>query len=148
MFTLISTALGFFTSFLPSVMQYFTAKQDHKNELEKMKAQAEIAKAAHGQKLEMVNVDAEIREIESLHKHDAAQKKDGWIGSYQASVRPTITYLFMALFLAVEVTALVQLVKMGTEMSDALDTLWSQEIMGLFSAIIAFWFGKRTFSSK
>jgi len=148
MFTLISTALGFFTSFLPSVMQYFTAKQDHANELEKMKAQAEIAKAAHGQKLEMVNVDAEIREIESLHKHDSEMKKDGWIGSYQASVRPTITYLFMALFLAVEITALVQLVKMGTAMGDALSVLWNHEIMGLFSAIIAFWFGKRTFSKK
>ena len=142
MLTLLGSALGFFTSFLPSVMDYFQDKQDKKHELEMMDKQMQMADKTAGHKLEAMNVEADIREIESLHRHD---KPSGvsWIDGLSKSVRPVITYFFFAMFMTVEITAYFSLVVAGLEVSDALAIIWNEEIMGLFAAVLSFWFGGR-----
>ena len=138
MLTLLGSLLGFGTSFLPKVMDYFQDKADKKHELEIMTRQAEI-------NLDVTAIDANIREVETIHEHDAALDGGGFINSLRASVRPVITYLFMGLFLAVEISTYVLLLNKGLSPGDALVASWNDQIMAMWAAILAFWFGGRQF---
>ena len=141
MFTLIGSALGFATSFLPKIMDYFQKKEDNKHELKMLAVMAE-------NKREEIALDAEIREVETIHQHDSKISGGKFIDGLRASVRPVITYLFVALFIFVEVSAYVIMLNQGISVLEASQMVWSAEINGLFAAIISFWFGGRTFGKK
>jgi len=138
MLTLLGSLLGFGTSFLPKVMDFFQDKSDKKHELAVMERQAEI-------NLDATAIEANIREVETIHEHDAALDGGGFINGLRASVRPVITYLFMGLFLAVEISTYVLLLNKGLSPGDALVGIWNDQIMAMWAAILAFWFGGRQF---
>lgn len=138
MLSLLGSLLGFGTSFLPRVLDFFQDRADKAHELEIMTRQAEI-------QLDRTAIDANIREIETIHEHDAQLDGGGFINGLRASVRPIITYLFMFLFIAVEVTTYVLLLDNGITPGDALLNVWNDEVMAMWSAILAFWFGGRQF---
>ena len=141
MLTLLGSLLGFGTSFLPKVMDYFQDKADKKHELAGMEKQAQI-------QLDRTVIDANIREVETIHEHDAALDGGGFVNSIRASVRPVITYLFMGLFLGVEITTYYLLVQNGAPPGDALVSIWDEQIMAMWASILAFWFGGRQFAKK
>ena len=138
MLTLLGSLLGFGSSFLPKVMDYFQDKADKKHELEIMVRQAEI-------QLDKTAIDANIREVETIHEHDAAIDGGGFMNAIRASVRPVITYLFMGLFIGVEVTTYYLLIQQGVAPGVALVAAWSDQVMAMWSSILAFWFGGRQF---
>ena len=138
MLTLLGSLVGFGSSFLPKVMDYFQDKADKKHELALITKRAEI-------ELDKTAIDANIREVETIHEHDAALDGGGFINGLRASVRPVITYLFMGLFLAVEISTYVLLLNKGLPPGEALVGIWNDQIMAMWSAILAFWFGGRQF---
>lgn len=142
MLSLLGSLLGFGTSFLPKVMDFFQDKQDKKHELAVMEVQIRQQKELASQKLEAINVEADIREIESLHK---SMQPTGvkWIDGLRGSVRPVITYAFFGLFIFVEVSAYLSLTAAGVSGLDAVNAVWDEETKALFAAVIAFWFGGR-----
>jgi hypothetical protein len=141
MLSLLGTLLGFGTSFLPKVMNFFQDRADKKHELAVMTKAAEI-------QLDRTAIDANIREVETIHEHDASLDGGGFINALRASVRPVITYLFMALFIAVEITTYMLLLDKGIDPGDALLNVWNDEVMAMWSAILAFWFGSRSYGRK
>jgi hypothetical protein len=145
MLSLLGSLLGFGTSFLPKVMDFFQDKQDKKHELAVMEVQIRQQKELAAQKLEAINVEADIREIESLHK---SMQPTGvkWIDGLRGSVRPVITYSFFGLFIFVEVSAYLSLTAAGVSGLDAVNAVWDEETKALFAAVIAFWFGGRAIS--
>tara|TARA_R100001377_G_C3185913_1_gene108541 strand:+ start:422 stop:844 length:423 start_codon:yes stop_codon:yes gene_type:complete len=138
MLTLLGSLLGFGSSFLPKVMDYFQDKADKKHELEIMVRQAEI-------QLDKTAIDANIREVETIHQHDAAIDGGSFVNAIRASVRPVITYLFMGLFIGVEVATYYLLIQQGVAPGDALVASWSDQVMAMWASILAFWFGGRQF---
>ena len=145
MLSLLGSLLGFGTSFLPKVMDFFQDKHDKKHELAVMEVQIRQQKELAAQKLEAINVEADIREIESLHK---SMQPTGvkWIDGLRGSVRPVITYSFFGLFIFVEVSAYLSLTAAGVSGLDAVNAVWDEETKALFAAVIAFWFGGRAIS--
>jgi hypothetical protein len=143
MFTALSAAIGFFGSWMPSIINYFQDKQDKKHELQVLEVQMKMQEAGHVQKLEEINVTGDIEEMKSLHRHD---KMTGvrFIDGLRGSVRPVITYIFFCLFVFVEVTAYIALTAAGVDSITALGTVWSNDVMALFSCVMAFWFGNRS----
>tara|TARA_R100001082_G_scaffold62106_1_gene34724 strand:+ start:1458 stop:1796 length:339 start_codon:yes stop_codon:yes gene_type:complete len=98
------------------------------------------------QKLQMVNVEADIRETEALHKEHAqiTKKSSQFIIDLSASVRPVITY-----FLFFSYVGLVILLAFGYIDNDMFALLWAVDGMApIFGAVISFWFGQRTFNRK
>jgi len=142
MLSLLGSLLGFGTSFLPKVMDFFQDKQDKKHELAVMEVQIRQQIELATQKLEAVNVEADIREIEALQK-SMQPTGSNLIDGYRATVRPTITYAFFLLFIFVEVAAYLSLTAAGISGLDAVQTIWDQETKALFAAVISFWFGGR-----
>ena len=142
MISLLGSLLGFGTSFLPKVFEFFQDKSDKKHELAVMEVQIRQQKELATQKLEAVNVDADIREIESLHK---SMQPTGvkFIDGLRGSVRPVITYAFFGLFIFVEVSAYIGLTAQGVSALDAANATFDEDIKALFAAVLSFWFGGR-----
>tara|TARA_R110002012_G_scaffold21607_1_gene75267 strand:- start:1104 stop:1553 length:450 start_codon:yes stop_codon:yes gene_type:complete len=142
MLSLLGSLLGFGTSFLPKVMDYFQDRSDKAHELQVMEVQIRQQKELASQKLEMVNVEADIREIEALQK---SMQPTGvaWVDGLRGSVRPVITYAFFGLFVFVEVSAYLSLTAAGVSGLDAVNAVWDEDTKALFAAVIAFWFGGR-----
>ena len=146
MLTLISSVLGFGTSFLPKILGFFEEKRDQAHELRMMDKQLEMQIQLGNQKMQMMNVEADIRETETLHKTHAQITKKGsqWVINLSASVRPVITYcVFFSYF------TLVLLLAFGYIDNAMFALLWAADGMApLFAGIVSFWFGQRTFNRK
>jgi len=144
--TIIGSLLGFGTSFLPEVLNYFKRGQEQKYELQRMQMEMEIMAKRSELKIAELDKQAEIKETEGLYKHDNVDA-GGFINALRGSVRPIITYAFFGLFVAIKVTALLSLMNQtGMQLNMALSTIWDDQTAGLFAAIMSFWFGNRAVS--
>ena len=142
MLSVIGSSLGLFSSApIPKVMDMWQDRADKAHELAVMKAQAEIS-------LDQTAIDANIREVESIHQHDSNIKGSIWVENTRALVRPIMAYSFMALFFAVEILAFVTLIKAGAGAGDALQQIWDDRVMALWACILTFYFGGRQFNKK
>jgi len=72
MLTIISTALGFFTSLVPNVLDYFKQKRDQDHELAMIDAQTQAQLAIGQMQLEATVTDAQLKEIQAAHKEQAS----------------------------------------------------------------------------
>ena len=145
MITLLGSLLGFGTSFLPEVLNYFRAGQEHKHNLERMSLEMDMMAKRNELKLDIMDKQAEIKETEGLYKHDSMDA-GGFINALRGSVRPVITYVFFGLFVAIKVTALLALMNAGNDLGRPLSLIWDGATAGLFAAIMSFWFGGRAVS--
>tara|TARA_Y100001938_G_C8017968_1_gene393643 strand:- start:245 stop:691 length:447 start_codon:yes stop_codon:yes gene_type:complete len=145
MLSLLGSLMGFGTSFLPKVMDYFQDKQDKAHELRLMDKQLENQKVLGAQKLQMTHVEADIRESEALLKHDAKlqNKASPWVVNLAASVRPVVTYL---LFL--EIFVLTFAVQFDWMDQEQYQLIWNNEMQAVWAGIVSFWFGSRTMARK
>ena len=87
MLTLLGSLLGFVTSAFPDLLGLFRDWQDRKHELAILDRQMEQMKLGHQQRLEEIEVQADIAESKALYRHD---KPVGvaWVDALRASVRP------------------------------------------------------------
>ncbi len=145
MMTLLGSLLGFSTSFLPEILNYFKASQDHKHNLERMKVEMDMMTKRNELKLNIIDKQAEIKETEGLYKHDAMDA-GGFVNALRGSVRPVITYCFFALFVAVQAVVIMRVMAEGGNWTEAVPLMWTAETQGVFAAIMSFWFGNRAVS--
>jgi hypothetical protein len=145
MLSLLGSVLGFGTSFLPKVMDYFQDKQDKAHELQLMDKQVEQQRALGEIKLQTMHVEADIRESEALLKHSAKLQRSAspWVSDLAASVRPCLTYL-----LALEFGVLTLCVSMDWMTPEQYQMIWNDEFQAVWAAVVSFWFGSRTMARK
>ena len=135
MIELLGSLLGFGTSFFPSVLEYFQDSKDKKHELamlDKTKEweykEAQVTAEQHNVALEL---ESELESIKGAHKSNV-KTGIGFIDGLRGSVRPIITYWFMALYSYSKYTDYTQ----GA-------VLWTEPDRAIFATIISFWFGDR-----
>ena len=145
MLSLVGSILGFGTSFLPKVLGYFEEKRDQAHELQMMDKQLEQQLQIGKQKMQMMNIDADIRETETLHKEHASitSKSSQWCVNLSASVRPIITYC-----LFIEFAILTLSVNMDWITAQQYTMIWNNEFQAVWAAVVSFWFGQRSFNRK
>ena len=145
MLSLIGSLLGFGTSFLPKVLSFFEEKRDQAHELKLMDKQLEQQIKLGEQKLQFINVDADIREPEALQKNQAqiTMKSSTWVVNLSATVRPVMTYL-----LFIEFMVLTFMLAFNWIDLQMYDRIWSNEIQAVWAAVVSFWFGQRSFNRK
>ena len=147
MLSLLGAALGFGTSVIPSIIQIFTQKQADAQELKMLEAKGKYAAQLSELKLDELDAKADISETEGIYASmRAANAKSGFAAALSGSVRPVITYLFVAFFLMVKVTTLTYAMNNGADFRDAVNSVWSDDVNLLFTSIISFWFGSRQFA--
>lgn len=156
MLSLLGTLLGFGTSVIPSILDIFKEKSKRAADLEELKLRAELQ--ARGIDLNIKQIQAQVEvenaktnaeEAKGLYAHDASLKGGGaFIDGMRSSVRPVLTYVFFGLFVTIKICALIAYMRSGIGFVDSIPKLWDEETAGLFSAVVAFWFGNRAFSKK
>lgn len=161
MIALFSALLGFFSSAVPDFIKLFRDSRDRAHEITLLKLQMEyerekIASTAND------NAQARSMQLQAIEMQAAASEqlalnarvKDSltgihWVDALAGSVRPMITYAFFALYFLIKCAQFSLLVAPtlpwhnGMTMPQALVSLWTQEDVAIFSAIMAFWFGQR-----
>ena len=161
MLSILSAILGFATSGLPSVLDFFKQKGDQKHEREmaqiEMQRAMEMAKAGYASqerieelRTDQVEMQTYAEERAALYKHDEklSDNASPWVTNLRASVRPIITYIFIALLLFVDVTGMIWAIKSGADFAEAMNIVFSEEEMAIVASIIGFWFGSRTWEKK
>ena len=141
MIALLGSLLGFGTSFLPTVLNFFQEKQAHKNKLEEMKLRGELQAQGVNLELQVLDKKAEIAETKALYEY--ANIKDGWAAQLAGSVRPVVTYLFVLLFMATKGVIMMKFMAEGGDWMGAVALLNDDEFSSLFACVISFWFGSR-----
>ena len=101
MLTLIGSLLGFVSSLFPDLLKLFRERQDRQHELAILDRQMEMMRSGHQQRLEEIQVQADIAESQALYK-SAVPTGVKWVDALAGTVRPVITYAFFALFAAVK----------------------------------------------
>ena len=145
MLSLLGSLLGFLTSFLPKVLGWWEVKRDQAHELAMMDKQLETQKIIGNQKMQMVNIDADIRETEALQRSHASITRKGskWAITLAATVRPIITYLFF-----VELMLLTWLMAFDFIDMSTYQMIWNNDMQAVWAAVVSFWFGQRSFNRK
>lgn len=146
MIALLGSLLGFGSSFLPEVLNYFKANQQQKHRMEMMQLETQLAQKRSEMKLVELDKKADIEEAKGLYAHDQSIDAGGFINALRGSVRPVITYAFFLLFCATKVVIMVKVMQSGGDWTQAVDLMFDSETKGLFSAVLAFWFGNRALS--
>ncbi|MVF24195.1 hypothetical protein EVC37_21675 [Methylocaldum sp. BRCS4] len=86
--------------------------------------------------------------VEALREAVAAQgQRSGvrWADALSSSVRPVITYWFMALYCAAKTAAFVGAVDAGVEWIPAIQAAWTDADQALWAGVLNFWFLGRVF---
>ena len=168
MLSLLSTLGGLLISGLPKVLDFFQNKADQSHELALARLQNEmqLQMAAQGfaaqAKIEEIRTDqvamqSEAKMTEAALDHDkkVLDKASKWAVNYVATVRPTVTYLFvLELFLINIGLCYFLLFKQGLgtltvdQFIAATDIIFSEDEMAMLGGIIGFWFGSRGWSKK
>ncbi len=161
MIVLISALLGFVSSAVPDFIKLFRDSKDRAHEIsllklqmdydrEKLAATATENTQARMQQLQAIEVQAGMAEQVALN----ARVQDSltgihWVDALAGSVRPMITYSFFALYVLVKMAQFAILLspslpwQNNLTVAQALVSLWTEEDVAIFSAIMAFWFGSR-----
>ncbi|WP_253308254.1 MULTISPECIES: hypothetical protein [unclassified Rickettsia] len=141
MLAIIGSLVGFFSSFVPEVFNFFKDKKDKEHELKLINLQIEAAKANENTKLEAVKIQADTEESKYLYLH-AAPSKVKWVDAFAALVRPFITYAFFGLYVYLKI------ILFGGGDDVAIAEIWNDEDRGIFGTVIGFWFGNRAFNKN
>jgi hypothetical protein len=174
MLSLFSTLGGLLISGLPKLLEFFQNKADQSHELALARVQneRELAMAAAGfaaqAKVEEIRTEqvamqtqaqmaeAEAGMVQGAQEHDKAvlAKASTWVVNYVGTVRPTVTYIFVAELVAINAFLCIYLWNhpgLITSMDDVLRysaIIFSEDEMAMLGGIIGFWFGSRGWNKK
>lgn len=167
MLSLFSTLGGLLISGLPNVLGFFQDKSDkaHELELAKMQTEREIQMMERGfvaqQRVEEIRTDqvemqtvAQMQNAALDHDKKVMERASTWVVNYVGTVRPTVTYLFVAELIAINLWLCYQLFKIPNlitgidDLSVIGELIFSSDEMAMLGGIIGFWFGSRNWDKK
>ena len=145
MLSIVGSLIGFGSSFLPKVMDYFQDKQDKKHELSLQDKVLESQLKLGVQKLEATKLEGDTKEIEVIHQEHKAitLKASKFFVNLSASVRPVITYCFF-----IEFMLLTLAVFQGWITKEQFQMIWNTDIQAVWAGVVCVWFGSRSYNRK
>lgn len=160
--TLLGGLLGGLFRCIPEVLKFFTAKDDRKHELAMQDKALEFQKLKGDQTITEIettgqqtyNTGALDALMAAIRSQTVEFKPTGnaladlimaLIVALNSSVRPVITYWFMALYCAAKTAIFYSAIKAGAAWSEAAKICWTTDDMAIWAGIINFWFLSRVF---
>lgn len=165
MIALLSALVGFVSSAAPEFIKLFREGKDRKHELalltlqmqyerEKLSLEQETRRYEAQQQLEAIALQRDTAESVALN----ARVKESlvgvaWVDALAGTVRPVLTYVFFLMYAAVKVAQYHVLTANvlpwhSVSLSQIAVSLWTEDDMALFTAVIAFWFGQRALGRR
>ena len=150
--TLLGGLLGGVFRLAPEVLKWFDRRGERGHELAMQDKALEFEKLRGAQKMSEIGAAADAAwntgAIEALRDAVRTQgEKTGvrWADALSISVRPVITYWFMALYCAAKAAAFVGAMNAGVGWSAAVLQSWTEADQALWAGVLNFWFLGRVF---
>lgn len=163
---MIGEIVGFFTSaagggliggalrLLAEIPKLMTAKADRDHEYRMAQLAAESAREQMAGRLDEIGatsraaVDQGEMSAWLSAQNAMACRPDTWASRLSDSVRPIVTYWFMALFSAAKVAQFVALLGLQVSVTTAVLEIWTEDDIAIFASIMAFWFLDRSLRNR
>jgi hypothetical protein len=150
--TLLGGLLGGAFRLAPEVLKWLDRKGERGHELAMQDKALEFEKIRGAQRMAEIGASAEAAwntgAIEALKEAVRTQgEKTGvaWADALSSSVRPVVTYWFMALYCAAKTAAFMAAINGGALWSVAVVHAWTDADQALWAGVLNFWFLGRVF---
>jgi hypothetical protein len=150
--TLLGGLLGGAFRLAPEVLKWFDRKSERVHELAMQDKALEFEKLRGATRMAEINAAADAAwnsgAVEALREAVSAQGRNSrtkWADALSISVRPVITYWFMALYCAAKTAAFVGAIDAGVEWIPAVQAAWTDADQALWAGVLNFWFLGRVF---
>ena len=150
--TLLGGLLGGAFRLAPEILKWLDRKGERGHELAMQDKALEFEKLRGAQRMSEIGAGADaawnVGAIETLREAVAAQgQRSGvrWADALSVSVRPVITYWFMALYCAAKTAAFAAAVTAGAGSGVAILHVWTEADQALWAGVLNFWFLGRVF---
>lgn len=149
MWAVIGAVIGFFQAIVPDVMKLEQDKRDKSHELAIMQFQLDMKQKGLDSHLEEISVTSQ--QLESTALQESYRTELQYSGKYSASVRPTVTYMAMILYIFQKALLVCSIIfspqlpwlPQNAQLSEVAVVVWTAFDETLLSWIIGFWFGSR-----
>ena len=150
--TLLGGLLGGAFRLAPEILKWLDRNGERSHELSMQDKALEFEKIRGAQRMGEIGASADAvwntGAIEALKEAVAAQVRPSgvkWADALSISVRPVITYWFMALYCAAKTAAFVAAVTAGAGYGVAILHAWTEADQALWAGVLNFWFLGRVF---
>jgi hypothetical protein len=149
--TLFGGGLGGLLRFVPEIFKLFTDKRDRDHEYRMTELQLQIDQARATQGIDLVHAQgAAAIDAGEMQAYIEAIKGQGqitgvpWADALNATVRPVITYWWMALFTLYKTCLIIAACLAWTTLDDFIAKLWTVQDAGILAMLLGFWFVDRS----
>lgn len=150
--TLLGGLLGGAFRLAPEVLKWFDRQGERVHELAMQDKALEFEKLRGAQRMSEIGAAADgawnTGAIETLRDAVRTQgEKTGvvWADALSSTVRPVITYWFMALYCAAKTAAFAAALSAGADWDTAVLHAWTEADQALWAGVLNFWFLGRVF---
>ena len=150
--TLLGGLLGGAFRLAPEILKWLDRNGERSHELSMQDKALEFEKLRGAQRMGEIGASADAAwntgAIEALRDAVRGQGETtgvAWADALSSSVRPVITYWFMALYCAAKTAAFVAAVTAGAGWGAAILHAWTEADQALWAGVLNFWFLGRVF---
>jgi hypothetical protein len=153
--TLLGGLLGGAFRLTPEILKWIDRKGERSHELAITDKNLELEKLRSSATISEVTTKAEASQrTEAINTLNSAVTSQGtitgvkWADALSSSVRPIITYWFMALYCAAKTAVLLASTQSGTDWISAIHQSWTDSDQALWAGVLNFWFLGRVFDKR
>jgi hypothetical protein len=150
--TLLGGLLGGAFRLAPELLKWLDRKSERGHELAMQDKALEFEKVRGASRMAEIGASADAAwntgAMQAFKEAVAGQGRTSgvkWADALSTSVRPIITYWFMALYCTAKATAIVAALNAGAGWGVAVLAAWSEADQALWSGVLNFWFVGRVF---
>lgn len=150
--TLLGGLLGGAFRLAPEILKWVDRKGERGHELAMQDKALEFEKLRGAQKMAEIGTSADAAwntgALDALKEAVAAQGRPSgvkWADALSISVRPVITYWFMALYCAAKAAAFAAALNADASWGEAILHAWTEADQALWAGVLNFWFLGRVF---
>lgn len=150
--TIFGGLLGGAFRLAPELLKWLDRKGERSHELAMQDKALEFEKVRGANRMSEIGAQADMAwnsgAFEAFKEAVAGQARltgVRWVDALSSSVRPILTYWFMALYCAAKVALFIASVQSGIDWIRAMTLAWTEADQALWAGVLNFWFIGRVF---
>lgn len=148
MLTGIISILGMLAGVAPGVLQYMSLRANNAQAVAIEQLRIQAAKDGVALQVDLERARADTEQQRRVYDFASAPSGIKWVDALAVFVRPYITLIMFHAWIALEALLLVYGIANGVPLEKMATMLWSEDVQGMFAAIVGFWFGDRAIGRR
>lgn len=142
---LLGSLFGGLFRLAPELLKFLDRKNERQHELAMFQLQTDLEKVKGSFRMEEKYVDFSTAQVDAIkaafqEQSATAQAAGKFVAGISALVRPGVTYIMVAFYAAVKITAICYALKSGAQWHEVLPAHWTPDDFAVLMLVITFWF--------